>query len=270
MSIRLKGFLVALMVSGICASVTLMASEPAPEELELFSAMEQGKIEVKVVAKNALNARLDVTNKTQEPLKINLPDSFALVPVLAQDFGGGGGMSGRSSRGSGSSGSSGRGGGNQSSGGGSSSGRGGGRSGGRGGGSSSYSLLPEKTIHDNIKTVCLEHGKKDPSPRVQYQIRPISDVTDNKAVHLLCEKVGLGEVDQKSAQAAVWHLNNEMSWDDLSAKTNRDSVGRKSSYFSGDEMDDAMRLVDKAITTIEEQEKAIEGAKAGPSLADNY
>lgn len=267
MSIRLKGFLAALMVSGICASATLMASEVAPEELELFSAMEQGKIEVKVVAKNAMNARLDVTNKTPEPLKINLPDSFALVPVLAQDFSGGSGRSG--SRGSSSSSSrSGSGGGSQSSGGSSSSGRSGSSSSRSGG--SSFSLLPEKTIQDHIKTVCLEHGKKDPSPRVRYEIRPITDVTDNKAVHLLCEKVGLGEVDQNSAQAAVWHLNNEMSWEELAAKFDKDTVGRKFSYFSSDEMEDAMRLASKAVKTIEEQERAIEGAKAGPSLADNY
>lgn len=269
MSIRLKGFLVALTVSGVLSSVTLMASEPASEEMELFSAIKQGKIEVKVVAKNALQARLDVTNKTQEPLKINLPDSFALVPVLAQDFGGGsGGRGSSSSSNRGNSGGSG-GGGSQSSGGGSNSGRGG-NSGGSRGGSSSYSLLPEKTIHDHIKTVCLEHGKKDPSPRIRYELRPISDVTDNKAVHLLCEKVGLGEVDQKSAQAAVWHLNNEMSWNELGAKINKDTVGRKFPYFSDAEMNDAMRLVGKALKTVEEQERAIEGAKAGPSLADTY
>ncbi|MDR1958117.1 MAG: hypothetical protein LBQ54_03575 [Planctomycetaceae bacterium] len=265
MSIRLKVFFAAFLMSGILASVSLKAEESVPEKLGLFSAIEQGKVEVKVVAKNSLQSKLIVTNKTKTPLRVDLPSSFALVPVLAQDFmGGSGGVSGTSSRSSTSRSST-------SSSGSQSTGSGYGSSSGNrsSSGSNNWSLLPEKTIQETVRTVCLEHGKKEPSPRTHYAIRPITDVTDNRAVHLLCEKVGVGEVDQNSAQAAVWHLNSEVSWEELAAKFKKTAYGGKIvSYFNRDQMNEAIRLAEKAVGTIEEEERAMAGTEAGPSLAN--
>lgn len=51
-----------------------------------------------------------------------------------------------------------------------------------------------------------------------YRIKPIAEATDKPEVRALCGMLGRGEISQRSAQAAAWHLNNEMSWDQLGAK----------------------------------------------------
>ena len=269
MSIRLKGFLAAFLVFG---TLTATVANPSPlratdfddaEEVELFSAIDAGKVDVKVIAKNAQESKLIVTNKTKDHLAVNLPSSFALVPVLAQpSFGSGGsGMGGMgsgssSTRSTGSSGSQ-------------SSGGGFGRS--QSGGSRMLNLLPDQKLQDMVKTVCLEHGKKNPSPRVAYSIRPIDEVTDNKAVHLLCEKVGCDEVDQKSAQAAVWYLNNKLSWEELAAEHHVNATRQTVFFFTGEEIQEGMRLAGKTIRIIENEENAVRDANAaGPSPANSY
>ena len=121
-------------------AVVCVAAEKKPESplqaIDFFDAKQQGLIEVKLVARNSLSARMQITNLTDEPLTVNKPFAFGAVPVLAQggffdDTMGGGGLGtgsglggGRGGRGSGSAGGTGTGlgggggGGNQSMGGG--------------------------------------------------------------------------------------------------------------------------------------------------------
>ena len=49
--------------------------------------------------------------------------------------------------------------------------------GGRGGG---WFVAPEKTVRQKIRTVCLEHGKKDPYGGQEYALVPIETVSENK------------------------------------------------------------------------------------------
>ncbi|MBR5243786.1 MAG: hypothetical protein IKW13_06080, partial [Thermoguttaceae bacterium] len=77
------------------AVVQVKAAEPVDESqaVELFKAMEEGLVEVKLVPKNSLESSLSVTNKTNRPIVVDMPSAFAGVPVLAQPgmggFGGG-------------------------------------------------------------------------------------------------------------------------------------------------------------------------------------
>ena len=48
------------------------------------------RVDVKFIAKSDHAARMIITNKTKQPLNLQMPEAFAGVPVLAQ-FGGGGG-----------------------------------------------------------------------------------------------------------------------------------------------------------------------------------
>ncbi len=67
---------------------------PAGETVEMFAAIEQGQIEVRLTAKDSTQCTVAVRNKTDKPLTVKPPEAFAGVPVLAQFGGGEGGMVG--------------------------------------------------------------------------------------------------------------------------------------------------------------------------------
>lgn len=220
------------------SACSLLADETAaPREIGFFEAVDNGLIEASIVTYSSLDARVTVKNKTKEALRVALPDAFAAVHVYqfgGDDFGmdAGGGRS----RG-------GRGGGNRGSGGAAqSSGGGFGNSNQRGMGI--FSLPPERIVRQDVKTVCLEHGKREPRKHLRYEIRPIESVTDKEEVHMLCSLVGQGTVDQKAAQAAVWHYNNDLSWEELTRKQYKPRIDspRTVPYFSRQQMMYAMNL----------------------------
>ena len=79
---------------------------------------------------------------------------------------------------------------------------------------------PERMKKMTVTTVCLEHGKPDPNPKMAYKIVPFEKFSKDENVRVICEALGNGLVTQNTAQAAAWHLTDKMSWDDL-AKKNR-------------------------------------------------
>ena len=66
-------------------------SDANQETVEMFSAMEKGQIAVKLIPKDSTLCHVLIENKTDKPLTVKLPETFAGVPVLAQRAGGGGG-----------------------------------------------------------------------------------------------------------------------------------------------------------------------------------
>ncbi|MBQ5789538.1 MAG: hypothetical protein IIW01_04555 [Thermoguttaceae bacterium] len=272
------------------AVVQVKAAEPVDESqaVELFQAMEEGLVEVKLVPKNSLESSLSVTNKTNRPIVVDMPSAFAGVPVLAQPpmggFGGGGfgggpggggfgggafggddmGRGGRGGRGGMDSGRGGNSnsGGNQSIGGGMGGGRMGGMGGGMGGrrGGGMFSIAPNKTHKEAVRTVCLEHGKKEPRSTVKYTIVPIDSYTDNKTTQVLCEMLGDKELDQNAVQVAVWSAENGMTMEELAAKTRQTSRNNPvESYFKPGELQLGAELLAQAngrAKVVEEVEKA--------------
>ena len=274
------------------AVVQVKAAEPVDESqaVELFQAMEEGLVEVKLVPKNSLESSLSVTNKTNRPIVVDMPSAFAGVPVLAQPgmggFGGGpggfggpggGGFGGgafggddmRGGRNGGRNGgmNSGRGGnsgGNQSIGGGMGGGRGGmgGFGGGMGGrrGGGMFSIAPNQTHKEEVRTVCLEHGKKEPRSTVKYTIVPIDAYTDNRTTQVLCEMLGDAELDQNAVQVAVWSAENGLTMEELAAKTRQTSRNNPvESYFKPGELQLGAELLAQATDrakVVEDVEKA--------------
>jgi hypothetical protein len=217
------------------------------ETVEMFSAIENGQIAVKLIPKDSTQCRILIENKTDKPLNVKLPETFAGVPVLAQGRAGGGG-------GSRTGGSSTSGGGNQSMGGG---------MGGMGGGMGMFNVPPEKVGQLRLPTVCLEHGKGEPNERIPYEIKPLESVTSKPAVAELCRSLGRGQVNQRAAQAAAWFLNNDMSWQELAAKRYRHANGMMGDpYFSPLEIQTGMQLAKMAVRAAEEkhQQKLQPGA----------
>ena len=195
----------------------LLAAKPASSRLfkdakpvEFFSAMEEGELEAKFVAKDATQATLIVENRTKKPLRIALPATFAGVPVLAQQGGGLGGDFG----------------------------------GGFGGGGGFMNVAPERTQKVKIATVCLEHGKKDPNPRVAYKIVPLKSFTSDPLVHSVCETLGRNKIDQVSAQAAAWHFTDGLTLQQLANKVKTKHLnGTRTMYFNALNLKRASQLV---------------------------
>ena len=212
------------------------SSEPSTEVADLFDAIDAGDIEVKFIAKSDKRGRILIENKTDEPLEVLLPNAFVGVP-LAQQFGGGGG-GGRGGGGGGG------GGGGQSVGG----GGGGGGQGGGGGGGGQFSIPPAETTKIDIPLLCLDHGLKIPSSSKPYKlVRAEEHLASHPEVIQLLAAYGRGELQRGAAQAAVWHANSEVSWQELAAKltgTVRSTV--RSSYFSQNEIQTALAYVGEA------------------------
>jgi hypothetical protein len=215
------------------------------ETVEMFSAIEKGQITVKLIPKDSTQSRILIENKTDKPLSVKLPETFGAVPVLAQRAGGvGGGVGGGGRTGSTS------GGGNQSMGG----GMGGGGMG--GGGMGMFNVAPEKVGQLRVSTVCLEHGKGEPNERIPYEIKPLESVTSKPAVVELCRTLGMGQINQRAAQAAAWFLNNDMTWQELAAKRYRHANGSwGESYFSTQEIQAGMQLSKAALKVADEKQQ---------------
>lgn len=241
-------------VLSCCLLVTplLMGAKPArlsrlfkdAESVELFSAIKAGDLEVKLIPKDATQSTVIVKNLTQKPLRIQMPAAFAGIPVLAQDdFGddfGGGGLGGDQGQGQGQ----------QALGGGMGGGMmGGGMGGGMMGGGGMFNVAPERVRKVKVKTVCLEHGKKDPNPRVAYELRPLAAFTSDTKVFEVCRMLGNGEVDQTSAQAAAWHLTDKLTLQDLARKVKVKHLnGTVEMYFSPLHLQRASKIIQVATT----------------------
>jgi hypothetical protein len=219
----------------------------APAAVDLFDAMQQGDVDVKFVARNSLEGRLVITNRTPQPINVEIPDAFIGVPEQMAQFGGGGGGFGGGGGGFG-----GGGGGQQSVGGGGGGRGGGGRGGGgRGGGGGRRggfgNIPPEQTVRIDVPLVCLDHGLREPSSAKAYVIRPIENYIDQPAVIEIVRAYANGDLPAGATQAAVWNLNSGVSWDELGSKltgTERNVV--REPYFSADDMDAAMAIVSEA------------------------
>jgi uncharacterized membrane protein YgcG len=213
------------------------------QTVEMFAAIEKGDIAVKLIPKDSTQCRVMIENKTDKPLNVKLPEAFAGVPVLAQvnnPMGGnnnnnqmqgmGGGMGGMGGGGMG----------------------GGGMQGGGGGGF--FNVAPEKVGQFKVATVCLEHGKAEPKP-VAYQIKPLDSFTTKPGVRELCQALSAGQIGQRAAQAATWHLNNDMSWEQLAAKRLRFANGTSQPYFTQQEIQGGMQVAALALKVAEERQK---------------
>jgi hypothetical protein len=249
--IRFGGPLALALATGLCLAVgssfSAAADTVAPpneqqptESIKMFAGIKAGQIEVKFIPKDSTQGRIFIKNNTDKPLRVELPKSAGAVQILAQIGGGMGGMGG-GNRG-------GMGGGMQSMGMGMG---GGGMRGGMGGGM--FNVAPEKVAEVKVPCVCLEHGKAEPRPTATYQLQPIESVTTKPGVRELCSM--LGQLPQRVAQAAAWHLNNNMSWQQLAAKRVQRADGSSYPYFNLAELKMAMSAAQQAIKAAESQPK---------------
>jgi hypothetical protein len=220
---------------------------------DVIEAEAEKLVEVRYIPNDSRSAQIVVKNVSERPLTLRLPTAFVGVPVLAQMGMGMGGMGGMN-RGGGGMGGGGFGGGQATGGGmggmggmgmGGMGGMGGGMGGmpGMGMGGGAFSIPPERTRVAKVQTVCLEYGKDEPNPRMSYRLQRPESFTSDPRVVLILESLGRGELPQKVAQAATWHIANGLSWQQLSAETIDHLVGADEPFFTQAELAAAASVV---------------------------
>jgi hypothetical protein len=130
--------------------------------------------------------------------------------------------------------------------------------GGGGGAGGFFSVPPEKVAKQDLGFLCLEHGKPDPKSTTQYVIKPIDQITTNPLVVEVIKGMGKGVYGHDAAQAACWHLQNGLSWEELAAKERRQLLRPTQPYFNAAEMRQAVNIVEHVKKIVEEQGKASE------------
>ena len=263
------------------------------EQVELFEGIETKLISVKFIPLGSDRANVIFQNHSDRALDVALPPAFGAVHVVGQlgnGLGAGGaglpGLGGPGGAGLGAQGGfgaaggglAGAGGGGQGLGGGFGAGLGGGGNlggGGIGGGNIGgggwgngngrglFRIEPDKSRKLSVNTVCLEHGKRDPNPRLHYQIVPLQLVNTAANVERLCIELGNGRVEQPVAQAAAWHLANALSWEQLAAKNRVESrfTGNER-YFKLEQLQAAAAL---AAACTAQADSAVESSYSHPS-----
>ncbi len=119
---------------------------------------------------------------------------------------------------------------------------------------------PEKVAQLNVTTVCLEHGKREPRSTVPYEIEPLDNLTTVPGVRELCQMLGGGQIDQRAAQAAAWHLNNGMSWETLAAKQIVHANGTREPYFTPAQLQAGMQIATTAKNVAESRKQQNAGS----------
>ena len=246
-------FLLAAGVFTVFAAGAGVGNSPSQREtIELFAGIEKGQLDVKIFPRDSRESRLLLANKTGRPIRIALPEAFAAVPVLAQfqdpqlpannqkelqPIAASPPMANRDQqmffnnplmpnqralanrkdfpllmpR-----------------------------------GPAFFNVEPEKVIPVKLRTVCLQFGKAEPNPRVAYQVKPLEAVTRKPGVREVCRLLA-GELDQKIIQAAAWHLNNGLSWEDLQRKHYKSDFGISEPILTSRQVKEGRRLAEAAL-----------------------
>lgn len=244
--------------------ITKPGLDPDAERVELFDAINDGNLEALVIPKDETGGNVLIENKSDKTLTVQLPDSFVAVHVLKQIGGiGGGGLGGGGLGGGGLGGGGlGGGGGGQPAGGGFGGGGlgggglgGGGLGGGGLGGGAAFSIPPERVVRVPYVSVCLKHGLPEPSPKATYRLMPTEEYTQDPALQEVIRMVGTGRLEQQSAQAAAWHLTDQMSWQQLAAKAVKRTGFAPTPYFSRASLYRAQNIVAQAAARARERQQ---------------
>ncbi|MEO2015529.1 MAG: hypothetical protein ABGZ53_14275 [Fuerstiella sp.] len=245
-------------------TITQPKFDPAARKVELFAGMEEGAFATKVIALGPQGGNVLITNTTDEPLTVQLPNAFVAVHVLKQfqpggNAGGGGNnlfggqpqqqQGGQQSVGGGFQPQNGAGNGQNLFG----NGNGNGNPG--GGGPGFFSIPPEATVGVPYVSACLNHGKPDPTPRASFKLMKVSDYTKDRVLQELIALVGTDTLNPQAAQAAVWNRTDEMSWRELAAKFSYVVVG-KVPYFKAGELKMAKELSSRAVVRANERARS--------------
>jgi hypothetical protein len=101
---------------------------------------------------------------------------------------------------------------------------------------------------------------------VKYELRPISEFTENGEAIEICRMLANGEIPQNTAQAAAWNLMDKISWQELAAK---DKVRRSNGYFEKWFTFAELNLAQRAIAVASQRVEA-RGSTQSESPGESY
>jgi hypothetical protein len=114
-------------------------------------------------------------------------------------------------------------------------------------GDGSFVVPPGGTRTFRFATVCLEHGKPEPSPRIAYRLEPLESFSDDPRLAFVMASQANGQVSQKAAQAAAWHIASGLSWQRLEAEMIDHAGGDLDEpFFAPNDLAVARKLVEVA------------------------
>jgi hypothetical protein len=234
---------------GLVSTGLLAEDDPAvsagdePLSVKLFDAVDNGQVEVNVIAHSYAQVSLRVRNKTDRVLAVQLPDVFAAVPVPKPD---------RRQRSLTVPNNNALGQGNSQGVGGSLAdlgqpvddeeeedaaevaAKGQGRV---------LTIAAKKTVNEKVDSFCLEFGKPDPNRRIPYRLVRLEQFNQKAAVRELLREYGAGQHQQRVAQLAIWHVANGVPWERLARIRLGRAPGGGRRTFSQDEVLAAQKLV---------------------------
>ena len=89
---------------------------------------------------------------------------------------------------------------------------------GRGPEDGAFVVAPGKSRTFRFTTVCLEYGKPEPNPRIPYRLQALESFSADPRLEFVLACLANGQVSQKAAQAAAWHVANGRTWPELAAE----------------------------------------------------
>jgi hypothetical protein len=255
---------VVVMCAAVKQPILKLSYDPTIPAVELFDAIEAGQVEATFIPKSAKSANLFVTNKSDRPISVRLPDAVVAVHVLKQGFGQGNNFFGNNAfTATGQqAGINGGGGGGQPVGGGLNASQGVNFNNGfnNNAGNNFFSVPPEKTVQVPLQTVCLAHGKPDPRPQMKYQLVKLEDFTKNEVLQETLKRFAAGDVERPAAQAAAWHLTDSMSWQELEGKRIERAGGYAGRpYFDARHLQAAKELIEQATEETKASKQRVAG-----------
>lgn len=235
-----------------------LSYDPEARRVELFEAMEQDLVSVRISPRDEFESLVFVTNKTDAPLTVVFPKAVAAVPVLkqfGQQLGQGNpfnqsGQTGQNQANrnnavqsvGGQIGASGQQTFNQ--------GIGQGFFNTNGNGNAKKaakidgffcSVPAEKTVQLELQSVCLDHGKRTPTVKMNFELRPIAEHANDPALVALFESVDMRTASRPAIQAAAWNIQNGVPLQTLVRET---VTGRHETYGAGQHLTNAKRLIE--------------------------
>jgi len=124
----------------------------------------------------------------------------------------------------------------------------------------------DKAAKIKVPTVCLEHGKKDPNPRMKYKLVRLEEVNPDPRVRELCKLLGTGKLHQNTAQAAAWHIANGLTWEQLASKNRVESrYSGTERWFSPLELQNAIGLVNVVTVAAKQSESSSSSSTSAAS-----
>jgi hypothetical protein len=182
---------------------TLLICNISYADIDLFEAQKANNISIQYIANNEKHGQLIIENKTDKPLSIKLPQSFGLIPVLAQvGFNNGGIQPFNNGRNAGF--------------------NNGGiqqnsfqQLGGGFGNNAFANIKPHGKSVIKTNTICLDYGLRTPNTRSKYTLVKLDEISNDSRLDYAIEKFSNNDITQQTAQVLGWHINSGLSWKDL-------------------------------------------------------